>query len=406
MLHQSIVRLLFVIAFGLAACVAPVMPTQEEELAPTTSVATNITDGCIANYDPSVDYFPQKAVVTHAGGFTIEYFAHYKVITVQTPFPGSEPQQYVLVQCGAPAPASYTAAQVITTPLQTVVTMSTTYLTALDELGVLERLIGLDEATYVNNPTVLQMAATGKLTMVGVGAGVNVEQAIDLQPGLIMAVSTGNAEFDAHPKLLEAGLKVVLNAEWLETSPLGRAEWIKFIAAFFNREATAAALFAEREARYQELTALATTAESRPTVFVNTVARGTWSTPGGHSYIARFLADAGADYLWAHETTNERMQLAFEEVYDMAQSADFWVNSGRNAKTLVELLTEDSRYADFTAVQKGNVWNNNARLGPNGGNEYWEIGVAHPDVVLADLIKIFHPELLPEYELVYYHRLQ
>lgn len=406
MSYQFIIRSPLVIIFFLAACVAPVAPALEERAAATTPVVTNLTDACVATYDPAADYFPEKSAVTHASGFSIDYFPHYKVVTVHTPFPGGAPQQYVLVQCGTPAPAGYEAAQVIETPVRTVVTMSTTYLTGLDEIGVLDRLVGLDEATYVNSAKVLQMADEGKLTMIGVGAGVNVEQAIDLQPALIMAVSTGNAEFDAHPKLLEAGLKVVLNAEWLEASPLGRAEWVKFIAAFFNREAAAEAIFAQRDARYQELTTLAATANNRPTVFVNTVARGTWSTPGGHSYIARFLADAGADYLWAHETTNERLQLAFEEVYDVAQAADFWVNTGRNARTLADLLAEDARYADFAAVQNGNVWNNNARLGPGGGNEYWEIGVAHPDVVLADLIKIFHPELLPEHEFVYYHQLR
>jgi iron complex transport system substrate-binding protein len=328
------------------------------------------------------------------------------VITLHTPFPGGEAQQYVLVQCGAPIPSGFAEEQIIPVPVNTIVTMSTTFLTALDEIGVLDRLVGLDEATYVNNPRVRQLVDEGKLTMIGVGAGVNVEQTIDLQPDLIMTISTGNAEFDAHPTLLEAGLKVVLNAEWLDTSPLGRAEWSKFIAAFFNREATAEALFAERVARYEELAALAATAERQPTVFVNTFSRNAWAIPGGNSYIARFLADAGADYLWADETTNERLQLSFEEVYDVAQGAEFWINTGRTATTLAELLAEDARYRDFAAVQQGNVWNNNARLGPSGGNEYWEVGVAHPDVVLADLIKIFHPALLPEHTLVYYHQLR
>jgi iron complex transport system substrate-binding protein len=365
-----------------------------------------LTGGCLEFYDPTVDYFPDKVVLTHASGFTIEYFNHYKILTVQTPFPGGEPQQYVLVQCGAPAPGGYAASQLIETPVKSIVLMSTTFLTALDELGALDRLAGLDEATYVNNPRVLKRVEEGKLTMVGVGAGVDIEQAVDLQPDLIMTASTGNSDFDAHPKLLEAGLKVAINAEWLEASPLGRAEWSKFIAAFFNREAIAEQIFAVRVQQYDALVALAAAAPTRPTVFVNTVSRGTWSTPGGASYIARFLADAGAEYLWAGDTTNERFQLSFEEVYDRASGADFWVNTGRAATNLAELLAEDARYADFAAVQNGDVWNNNARIGPGGGNAYWEVGVAHPEEVLADLIKIFHPELLPEHEFIYYHQLR
>jgi len=403
-------RSLWLAVFGASlfvnACIAPT-PSTLTTGGPTVAAVnpivptTNLTDGCITTYDPTVDYFPEKATLTHSDGFTLEYFKHYKVITVRTPAPGAEPLQFVLVQCGAPTPPGFAETQISQVPVKSIVVMSSTFVTTLDELNLLDRLVGLDEATYISNAKVLQMADAGQLTMIGVGAGVNVEQALDLQPELIMAVSAGNVEFDAHPKLQEAGLKVVLNAEWMETSPLGRAEWSKFIAAFFNREAAAETLFAERVVQYEELAALASTVQDRPTVFVNVVARGTWSVPGGHTYIARFLADAGADYLWAGETTNERLQLSFEEVYDTARDAQFWVNTGRVA-TVEELLAGDERYADFVAFQTGNLWNNNARLGPNGGNEYWEVGVVHPEVVLADLITIFHPELLPDHELVYY----
>jgi iron complex transport system substrate-binding protein len=397
------------LSLALAACVAqlPAAPVTLPEAALAAGPpTTNLTDACITAFDPSIDYFPEKAILTHTSGFAIDYFNSYKVITVPSPFPGGDPQTYLLVQCGAPIPEDVAADQVIEVPVKSIVTTSTTLLTALDELDLLDRLVGLDEATYVSNPTVREMDAAGQLTMIGVGAGVNVEQAIDLQPDLIMTVSTGNADFDAHPKLLEAGLNVVLNAEWMESSPLGRAEWGKYIAAFFNREAEAEAIFADHVMRYDELTALAATTAHKPTVFVNVFGRSAWSIPGGNTYIARFLADAGADYLWAGETVNERLQLSFEEVYDVAQGAEFWVNSGRNAATLAELLAEDARYADFAAVQNGNVWNNNANRGPGGGNLYWEVGVTEPDVVLADLIKIFHPELLPEHELVYYHQLR
>ena len=403
-------RSLWLAVFGASlfvnACIAPT-PSTLTTGGPTVAAVnpivptTNLTDGCITTYDPTVDYFPEKATLTHSDGFTLEYFKHYKVITVRTPAPGAEPLQFVLVQCGAPTPPGFAETQISQVPVKSIVVMSSTFVTTLDELNLLDRLVGLDEATYISNAKVLQMADAGQLTMIGVGAGVNVEQALDLQPELIMAVSAGNVEFDAHPKLQEAGLKVVLNAEWMETSPLGRAEWSKFIAAFFNREAAAETLFAERVVQYEELAALASTVQDRPTVFVNVVARGTWSVPGGHTYIARFLADAGADYLWAGETTNERLQLSFEEVYDTARDAQFWVNTGRVA-TVEELLAGDERYADFVAFQTGNLWNNNARLGPNGGNEYWEVGVVHPEIVLADLITIFHPELLPDHELVYY----
>jgi iron complex transport system substrate-binding protein len=205
--------------------------------------------------------------------------------------------------------------------------------------------------------------------------------------------------------LIVAGLKTVVNAEWLETSPLARAEWGKFIAVFFNKEADAEALFAKTVQQYDEYAALAAGVTEKPTVFTGSDYQGTWSMPGGNSFAATFLKDAGADYLWADDTSTGSLPLAFEAVFEKAQSADYWVNVGYFF-TPDDLLAADARYADFAAYQSGNIWNNDAITSANGGNDYYESAVAHPEIVLADLIKIFHPELLPDYELVYYRQLK
>jgi iron complex transport system substrate-binding protein len=313
--------------------------------------------------------------------------------------------QYALVQCGTPAPEGFLDEQIIEVPVKTVVTMSTTYLPFLDELGLLDRLVGLDDATYVSNPTVLKMAEEGKLTMLGYGSGVNVEKALELQPDLILTYSSGAPEYDAHPVLIQAGLKTVVDAEWLDTSPLGRAEWGKFIAVFFNQEAKAETLFAEKVKAYEDLKTLAAGVTQKPTVFTGSDYQGTWNMPGGNSFAAAFLKDAGANYLWADDTSTGSLPLAFEAVFERAKDADYWLNVGFFA-SLADLLAADARYADFAAYQNGNVWNNDARTSPNGGNDYYESAVAHPETVLADLIKIFHPELLPDHELVYYRQLK
>lgn len=393
----------------LSSCQPTVMAPQPG--APTNSVPVtlplvNIDSGCVERYDAAIDYFPEKITLTHTTGFTVEYHNHYKVITVQTPWQGaSESMQYVLLQCGTPAPEGFPAETIIELPVQRFVGMSTTYLPFLAELGLLGRLVGVDDTTYVNNPQVLQMAAEGKLTSIGYGAGVNVEQALALEPDLIMTYASGAAEYDAHPKLLEAGLKVVVNAEWLETTPLGRAEWGKFLALFFNREARAEQRFAETAARYGELKKLTDQSPNKPTVFTDTEYQGVWYLPGGESFGARFLADAGAHYLWADEPGVGSLPLSFETVFDRAKEADFWLNVGF-VTTLAEMQAADARYAEFSAFQHGAVWNNNARANANGGNDYYESAIAHPDVVLADLIKIFHPDLLPDHQFVYYHQLK
>jgi len=385
----------------------PTTPPEPTE-APTAVVPDHNLTECVAEgeYDASVDYFPEKAELTYTDGFMIEYHNNYKVVTVLTPWPGAtESLQYVLVQCGTSAPDGFSEAQIIEVPVMSIVTLSTTYLPFLDELGLLDRLVGLDDATYVSNPTVLKMAEEGKLTLLGYGSGVNVEQALDLQPDLIMAYGSGAAEYDAHPVLMDAGLKVVINAEWLDTSPLGRAEWGKFIAVFFNKEADGEALFAETAQQYNDLVALAASATDKPTVFANTDYQGTWFMPGGNSFAAAFLKDAGASYLWADDTSTGSLPLAFEAVFDKAKDAQFWVNVGFFF-TLEDLLAADARYADFAAFQNGTVWNNDAKTSAAGGNDVYESAVAHPELVLADLIKIFHPDLLPDHELVYYRQVK
>jgi iron complex transport system substrate-binding protein len=399
--------LLFVLL--LAACqpvTAPAATTSAATAGSAAASTANLADGCVTTFDANVDYFPEKIKVTHTEGFSVEYHNNYKLVTIKTPWQGAtEPVRYLLVQCGTPAPTDVKANGSIEVPVKRFVGMSTTYIPFLDELGLLDRLVGLDDTTYINNPQVLKMAADGKLKMIGYGASVNVEQTLELDPDLIMTYAVGAADSDAHPKLQEAGLHVVINAEWLDTSPLGRAEWGKFIALFFNREAAAEAMFAKTVTNYSELQSKAAQAASKPTVFTDSAYQGTWYAPGGQSFGARFLADAGANYLWADDPSAGSLPLAFEAVFDKAKTAEFWLNLG-SVGSLAELKAADARYADFSAFQQGKVWNNNARLNASGGNDYYESAVAHPDVVLADLVKILHPELLPDHELVYYKQLK
>ena len=396
----------------LSACIAPsgapvaTPAAVAESQAVVGAPATNLTEGCVDAFDPNVDYFPEKISLTHTTGFSVEYHNSYKVITVATPWPGAgEAQQYVLVQCGAPEPTGFDAAQIIEVPVQQIATMSTSYLPFLDMYGLLDRLVAVDDVTYVNNPAVLAMAEAGTLVQIGYGAGVNVEQILDLAPDLVMTYGSGSPEYDAHPVLINAGLKVAVNAEWLETSPLGRAEWGKFIALFFNKEAVAESTFADTVARYEDLKAKAAAAAEKPTVLTDSEYQGSWYVAGGRSFTAQLLADAGAAYLWADDESTGSIPVAFEAVFDKAADADFWLNVGF-VNSLEEMKAADERYTDFAAFQKGNVWNNNKRQNANGGNDYYESAVAQPDAVLADLIAIFHPDLLPEYEMVYFQRLQ
>ncbi len=357
-----------------------------------------------AEADKSVEYFPDKITLQYTEGFSVEYKDNYKVVSVNSAVPNSDDVfQYILVQRGTETPKGYDSAQIIEVPVESAVTMSTTYLPYFEMMELTEYLTGHDSFMYIYSPAILARAAEGKMKEVGSGAAVNIEVLIDLEPGIIMTSSSGVSEYDAHPKLLEAGLNVVLNGELYEKTALGRTEWIKFIALFFNKEAEAEALFDKIAGEYIKLSALVSGSETRPTVLANAPWQGTWYMPGGKSYMTDFYNAAGAEYLWADDDSTGTLYLDFESVFEKAQNADYWVSTSWNS--LDEAKNTDERFVEFNAFQAKNIFNMNARVNENYSNDYWESGPANPHLVLSDFIKVFHPELMPDYEFHYFSRL-
>lgn len=188
-------------------------------------------------------------------------------------------------------------------------------------------------------------------------------------------------------------------------SPLGRTEWMKFVALFFNQEAAAEKLFDAVDRAYQRLRDRVQKVTEKPTVFSGTNYHGVWYMPGGNSYVAMFFRDAGANYLWANDQSAGSMRLSFEVVFERAREADVWVVHTSGWTRIEDAMAEDKRYESFLALRRDRTYNNNGRVNAHGGNDYWETGIAKPHEVLADLIKIFHPGLLPKHELQWYRRL-
>jgi iron complex transport system substrate-binding protein len=372
-----------------------------------SALDANITEGCAESYDADVNYFPEQLTVDYTAGFAVEYFNNYKLVTVTSAWFGAQPFQYVLVQCGTPAPEddSLAGATVIEVPINTIATMSTTYLPALDILNRVDTIVAHDEFDFVYNENVRARIDAEELTEIGGGSAVNVELVLDLEPDVVMTYGIGIADYDAHPALIEAGLPVVLNGDYLEASPLARAEWLKFMALFYNLEGEGQRWFDETVTAYEELAALGADVESRPTVYLNSAFEGTWYMPGGQSFMAQILNDAGADYLWADDDTTGSLFLDFESVYDMAGAAEYWINPNGFWFTLEDAVAADARYGDFAAYQNNMVYNNTLRMSPTSGNDFYESGALRPQDVLADLIAILHPELMPDHEFVYYQQL-
>ncbi len=361
---------------------------------------------CVEAFDPAVNYFPDRISVDHARRFSVDYHSHYKVVTIHAPrLGGEEGLRYLLVQCGTPRPDGFAGVATFKIPARSVVTTSTTEVPHLVRLGLTDRLIGHHEFDYINSPQVRQRIDAGEMVEIGSGSTINLELVVASGTELLLADSLGEGGAGLIGKLRELGVPTALVPSFLETTALGRAEWIKFTALFFNREQQAERGFDEVATRYAELVALVANhaGEDRPTVFTSAPLGEVWYMPGGESFLAGLLADAGARYLWADDTATGSLPLHLESVYERVLDAELWVQPGAVA-SLGEIAAFDDRLAETRAFREQQVFNSDARLNAHGGSDYWETGTARPDLVLADLIEIFHPELT-DHELVFHRRL-
>lgn len=375
---------------------------------PPIARAGNLLEGCVDEYAQGVDYFPLKLEITDAERFSAKYFDHYKVISVSDAYDGAPVFDYVLVQCGTPKPPAADFApgtQFIDVPVGKLIALSTTQLPVLSQLDLLDRLIGVDSGFYVSTSEVREMIAAGDLAELGFGAEINIEKVLELAPDLVLSYGFNPAS-DAHPALLEAGVFTALDASWREHSPLGRAEWLKFVALFANHEAAAQQLYAEIAGQYAATRALAETLDDaeKPSVLLNTFLgyADAWFIPGERSYVGQLIRDAGGKLLLAEAGSTGSQPLSFEAVYAGALQADVWLLETFGVDAQADLLALDSRFGDFAPYQNRCAWNNNRDENANGGNNYYEWGVTNPQLVLADLLAIFHPSLLPEHDFRFY----
>ena len=228
----------------------------------------------------------------------------------------------------------------------------------------------------------------------------DVERVVAGRPSLLMAGATSDP---ALAVIRSAGVPVVANTEWLESTALGRAEWLKYMALFLNEEGRAQALYGAMSDRYRSLSrrALAGPESARPLVMTGRSTRGVFAIAGGRSYVASLIADAGGRYAWADNTSAGTVSIDLEAQLQRAANADVWINGG-GWTNLAAMLENEPRYREFKAFRQGQVWVYERREMPGGGNDYWSRSVTHPDLLLADLVKIFHPDLANAHEFEWY----
>ncbi|ATW50524.1 ABC transporter substrate-binding protein [Streptomyces peucetius subsp. caesius ATCC 27952] len=363
--------------------------------------------GCASDFDPGKDYFPVKSTVEHAENFTLRYEKSYQVLTVKEPYPRGKPESYVLVRCGAPKPkltGDLAGAQQITVPVKSLYSASTTHLPLLTETGTLDVLTGVGNGAFVSSAEVRERVASGRVAEFAKDNTLNAEQVIGARPDVLM---TGGTDDPQYPKLRQAGIGVVANAEWLEPSPLGRAEWVKAMAALTGAEKRAGEVFDTVEKDYRAVTAKAAKAArtGEPVkVLPGTMYQGTWSMASGGSYVGQLIRDAGGAHPWAGDKSTGNLQLSFEAVYAKGGDAKTWL-VGEQWKSTADAVEADRRYGTLAAVKTGEVWSNTKALGPEGGNDFYERGVLRPDLVLADLFAVLHPGEAPDHAFTFYAKI-
>jgi iron complex transport system substrate-binding protein len=402
---------LIVLALALAACNGAATDERAADDAPNPADAVaqegegNLTEGCITEFEEGRDYFPDKVELDHAQGLAVVYADTHKIVDVTVPGLGS-PVRYVLVQCGAPAPELDTELQgayVLEVPIASAVTLTTTNLPHFDALDAVDRLVGVGTGAFVSTPPVLERVEAGELPDFADASGQpDAEGIIGADPDVLVIDGFGDTILDEVNRFSEAGIPTVVNADFNEGTLLGRAEWLKLTGMLLNAEAQAEAVFGDIEAAYTDVVERAAQTQERPSVLANAPFEGTWFMPGGNSFLANAIADAGGDYVFADDESTGSIQLDIESVLDRAGDADVWIQAGSVEGTLDDLLAQDPRFAEFRAFSAGEVYAWDAMVTEQGGNAVFELAYTRADLFIADLFAILHPEQGGDHELVFY----
>ena len=343
--------------------------------------------------------------IKYAKGFTLVNYDGYSVVTVSNPWPkATKSYTYVLKKETGKIPDSLKQNPIISIPLKSIVVTSTTHIPSLEMLGVESKLVGFPHCDYISSEKVRALIDAGKVKELGNNQSLNTEVLIDLQPDLIIGygLDENNPTLD---NLEKSGLKVMLNGDWNEQTPLGKAEWIKLFGALFDKQKQATDLFSKIEKDYLNTIEIAQRAIATPSVLAGDIFEGKWYLPRGTSWGSFLIKQSNANYLWQETEGTGSLALSFEEVFDKAKAAEFWITSGQFS-TLKEMSDASKHYEQFDAFKNKNVYSFAAKKGKTGGILYYELAPNRPDIVIKDLVKIFHPDLMPSYELFFFQKLE
>ena len=334
--------------------------------------------------------------IEHATGFDIVKEGELTKLIIKTPYPNSkETFVYTLGDKNSE----------IKTPVSKIVVTSTTHIPVLELLGKEQSLIGFPHTKYISSEKTRALIDSGLVRELGKEHSLNTEVLLDIKPDLVVGFSMGKTN-KTLTTVKKAGIPVIINGDWLEETPLGRAEWIKVFGAIYNENEKADSIFNAIKSNYTEAIKIAKKATKKPTILSGAImSKDIWNLPAGESFVAQYLKDANLNYLWKNSKGKGSLSLSFESILDKGKDADFWIAPGYFSSK-EQMLNNNKHYAEFKAFKNDKIYSPSLKKGKTGGVLYFELAPTRPDLVLKDIIKITHPELLPNYKLTFFEKME
>ncbi|MDA9316785.1 ABC transporter substrate-binding protein [Polaribacter sp.] len=344
--------------------------------------------------------------IIHAKGFDIIEEKGVKKLVIKSSYQNSTDVATYHIYKKMPI-AALTSAQLktIQVPVKNIVITSTTHIPMVELLQSENAIIGFPHGKYVSSERTRNLLDAGKIAEIGKENSLNTEILLNLQPDLMIGYSVSSPD-KSLTTLQKAGINVIYNGDWLEETPLGKAEWIKFFGVLFDKEKEADSIFKAIENNYISAKKSALLGLKKPTVLSGAImSKDIWNLPAGESFVAQFLKDANLNYLWKDTKGKGSLSLSFESVFDKGANADIWIAPGYFVSKK-QLLESNALYAKFKAFQDNNIYTPTTKKGKSGGVLYYELASTRPDLVLKDIIKITNPALLPDYKLVFFEKMK
>ena len=339
--------------------------------------------------------------VNYATGFEVNVFDDCKQVIVKDPWDSTKVlQKYVLVDKNIDVPANLPEGTLVRTPLSDVLAYSTIHCSIIDEIGEAQTIKGVCDPQYISVASIISGLKDGSVKELGQPSNPNKELMIELEPGAIFVEPIAGRSNELIKRM---GIPVIETPDYMEASPLGRAEWIRFYGLFFDKETYADSLFSITVQNYDAIKSKVANVSHRPTVFIDLMYRSVWYVSGGDSFISKMINDAGGTYLWYDDNSIAAKQLSFEQVFDKASDADMWLIK-YNAPQLLTyqgLEKEYQPYSYFGAYKNKNIYECNTAT-----KKYYQDLPIHPEYILEDFAYTFHPDLFPDYTPRYYNRMQ